>query len=236
MSTIKELLVENAGLFSATSDMGMNALGTLTALPTEWQGGKRKRLLAKDVIFHKSEQADRIYFVHRGLAKLLSHMPNGKSRIVRLYSKGTWIGLEALLGQSSEHTAIAIREMEVEYFCINTLRRFLRENPNALGQLLSQWHSDLVQADKWISDFSTGEIRHRVARLVLFLAELEYGKPADKVELLTVHEMADILGVTPESVSRHLAGFKRRAILTKLPGESSQEIYHLDSDKLDHEM
>ena len=55
----------------------------------------------------------------------------------------------------------------------------------------------------------------RVARLLKYLAELEYDKPLDRVELLTVCEMAEILGVTQESVSRILATFKRRAILQK---------------------
>jgi DNA-binding transcriptional ArsR family regulator len=51
------------------------------------------------------------------------------------------------------------------------------------------------------------------------------------VELLTVDEMAEILGVTPESVSHHLADFKRNDILHKQP-DPIQDLYRLDSEKL----
>jgi CRP/FNR family transcriptional regulator len=46
-----------------------------------------------------------------------------------------------------------------------------------------------------------------VARLVDFLSKFEYGEATNRVNLMTVHEMADMLGVTPESVSRILAEF-----------------------------
>jgi len=72
------------------------------------------------------------------------------------------------------------------------------------------------------NDFSTGGIRPQVARL------LEYGQPLDRVELLTVCEMAEILGVTQESVSRILATFKRGEILQKL-SDPSREIYRIDA-------
>ena len=196
--------------------------------------GKPKRYLAKDVIYRESDQVDRIYMIRSGLVKLLSYLPNGRARIVRLHAGGHWIGLEGLLGQSYEHTAIAVDDVEVEQVAIHTLQRLNRDDPMIFSQLLCQWHGALVHADRWISDFSTGGIKPRVARLLEFLAELEYGKPLERVELLTVCEMAEILGVTQESVSRILATFKRRDILKKQPGPT-REIYRLDAARLQRE-
>jgi hypothetical protein len=129
---------------------------------------------------------------------------------------------------------IAVDDVEVEQIAIHNLQRLHRNDPMMFSQLLCQWHGALVHADRWISDFSTGGIKPRVARLVEFLAELEYGKPLDRVELLTVCEMAEILGVTQESVSRILATFKRRDILLKQP-DPSREIYRLDAARLQQE-
>jgi CRP/FNR family transcriptional regulator len=161
-------------------------------------------------------------------------LPNGRARIVRLHASNHWIGLEGLLGQSYEHTAIAVGDVEIQHVAIHRLQRLNRDNPGVLGQLLCQWHGALMHADRWISDFSTGGIKPRVARLIEFLAELEYGKPLDRVELLTVCEMAEILGVTQESVSRTLATFKRRAILRK-QSDPSREIYRVDATGLQRE-
>ena len=138
------------------------------------------------------------------------------------------------MGQPYEHTAIAVGDVEVQHVGIHSLQRLNHENPGVLGQLLCQWHGALVHADRWISDFSTGGIKPRVARLLEFLSELEYGQPLDRVELLTVCEMAEILGVTQESVSRILATFKRREILQKM-SDPSREIYRIDAAVLQQE-
>lgn len=55
--------------------------------------------------------------------------------------------------------------------------------------------------------------RSRVTRLVNLLSEIEHRASADEVKLLTCEEMAEVLGATPESVSRVLADFKRNHIL-----------------------
>jgi DNA-binding transcriptional ArsR family regulator len=72
------------------------------------------------------------------------------------------------------------------------------------------------------------------ARLLKYLAELEYGQPRNRIELLTVNEMAEILGVTPESVSHHIAAFKRVAILKK-DDDPLRDIYQLDVARLQQE-
>lgn len=200
-------------------------------LPSLWSTGKRKRVMPKDVIYREGEQGDMVYLVRAGLVKLLTYLPNGRARIVRLHTRDHWIGLDGMLGKTYEHTAIAIDDVEVRQIPIQGLERMREEVPSVHSHLLRQWHSDLAQADKWISDFSTGGIKSRVARLLQYLAELEYGPDADRVKLLTVHEMAEILGVTQESVSRILASFKRGNILRK-QANPAREIYQLDTQKL----
>ena len=201
---------------------------------TLYDAGRSRRYLAKEVIYRESERVDRIYVIRCGLVKLLSYLPNGRARIVRLHASNYWIGLEGLLGQPYEHTAIAVGDVEIQHISIHNLQHLNHDNPGILGQLLCQWHGALIHADRWISDFSTGGIKPRVARLLEFLAELEYGQPLERVELLTVCEMAEILGVTQESVSRILASFKRRDILQK-QSDPSREIYRIDAVGLQRE-
>jgi CRP/FNR family transcriptional regulator len=201
-----------------------------------WQNSKRKCFQAKEVIYRESTGIDRICIIRSGLVKLLSYLPNGRARIIRLHARNQWLGLEGLLGQPYEHTAIAVDDVVVEYLSTHSVQHLVMDEPGRLLQLLHQWQRYLAQADKWISEFSTGGIRPRVARLLQFLAELEYGSSTDTVELLTVSEMSEILGVTPESVSRIVATFKRRDILKKQPeADSLREIYRLDTPRLQQE-
>lgn len=196
-----------------------------------WSKGKRKQFKPRDVVYHQSDEVHSVYLIRKGLVKLLSYLPNGRARIVRLHAPTQWLGTEGLLDPTYEHTAIAINDVELEQFNIHSTQNVIRENSGVLDQLLMQWHGDLSQADLWISDFSTGGIKPRLARFLQYLAQLEFGYPANRVELLSVQEISEILGVTPESVSRILANFKRNAILRKQE-DGHREIFWLDIEKL----
>ena len=183
------------------------------------------------MIYREGERVDRVFMILSGMAKVLSYLPNGRARIVRLHGFNEWLGLEGLLGQPYEHTAVAVDDVEVVYTPVSNLLRLEREQPRQYCEVLKQGYRHLAQADTWISEFSTGAIKPRVARLIDFLSGIEHGKSSDLVELLTVQEMADMLGVTPESVSRILAEFKRSKILRKA-GEPPVESYRFDPRQL----
>ncbi len=195
-------------------------------------GAKRTCFAPREVIYREGEAVDTVYAIQSGLVKLLSYLPNGRGRIVRLYGKGIWIGLEGLLRRPYEHTAIAIDEVEAYRLPANMLRLVQRDDPRDYQHLMHKWHEHLVEADMWISDFSTGSVRSRVARLIGFLSRIEEQHGVGKVKLLTCDEMSAILGVTPESVSRIIAEFKRGGVLRVLDG-TAPDLYQCDSVELE---
>ncbi|WP_162300031.1 Crp/Fnr family transcriptional regulator [Kineobactrum sediminis] len=192
---------------------------------------KVKHFPSKEVIYCENDCGNGVYLIHSGMVKLVSYLSNGRARIVRLHSDTHWFGLEGLVDQAYEHTAIAVGSTSVVFVPMSSIHLLEREHPQRYCRLLKQGYRQLAQADKWIADFSTGRIQSRVARLISFLSELEYGDASDKVDLLTVHEMADMLGATPESVSRVLASFKRNDILYT-QGGAVRESYGIDAQRL----
>jgi CRP/FNR family transcriptional regulator len=207
----------------------------LTSAKTETINGRWKskvrQFKPRDIVYHQSDEVHSVYLIRKGLVKLISYLPNGRARIVRLHANNHWLGTEGLLDPTYEHTAIAANDVEVEQFSIHNTKSVIRDTPEMLDQLLKQWHGDLSQADLWISDFSTGGIKARLARFLGYLAQLEFGCSGDRVELLSVQEISEILGVTPESVSRILASFKRNEILRKQVN-SHPETFWIDVDRL----
>jgi len=203
-------------------------------LPEIMAGCKRKVFSAKEIIYRESDHVDKVFIILNGMVKLLSYLPNGRARIVGLHNRSHWLGLEGLVARFYEHNAVAVDDVEVTYIPMTTLHLLERENPQQYCQIMKQGYKQLGQTDRWISDFSTGGIKSRVARLVEFLSRLEYGESSHMVDLLTVHEMADMLGVTPESVSRILAEFKRNNTLHKL-ASYSYEKYAIDFQRLQYE-
>lgn len=199
--------------------------------PEAIEGSKAKRFSAKQVIYRAGDDVDSVYVILNGMVKLLTYLPNGRARIVRLHRRDHWLGLEGLVGQPCEHTAVAVGDVEVAVISMARLALLERDHSRQYFQIFKQAFNYLNQADRWIADFSTGGIKPRVARLVDFLSTLEYGKSSNIVALLTVHEMADVLGVTPESVSRILAEFKRNDTLHRLYS-SPEEVYEIDRQRL----
>ncbi len=175
------------------------------------------RYAAKEMIYNEGAAVNTVYVVRRGMVKLISHLSNGRARIVRVHSTGSWLGLGGLLGQPYEHTAIAVDDVEVYRIPANEVLRIKAEKPHLYCRLIEHWFDYLREADLWIAELSTGAIKARVARLVNFLSELENLSPTNEVKLLTCEEMAEILGATPESVSRVLAEFKREKVLLPCP-------------------
>jgi len=180
-----------------------------------------------DTLYHEGAEIGALYVVRRGRIKLLSYLPDGRARIVRLHKRGSVIGLNGLLGDTHQHTAVAVDQVEVYQIPLNLLSPLKQQDPVAYSRLLEQWHSYLNTADTWITEFSTGPIRGRVARLLLFLIDLDEDSGPQELTLLSCEEMAEVMGVTPESVSRVLAEFKRSGILTA-QGDAAAERYHCD--------
>jgi len=202
----------------------------LSAIPL----ARQKVLSPGEVLYYMGENNESAFYIQSGMSKLLTHLPDGKSRIVRLAARGDFIGFDCLIEGFQRHTAIAIDDMVVKQLPLASLRQLERSDPATFCRLLKEFYQHLVLADTWITKFSTGDIKGRIAYLLYFLSDIEFGKNSDCVALLRIQEVAETLGITPESASRTMADFKRKKILTKLPGPNGG-IYRINMTKLQHE-
>ena len=184
-----------------------------------------------EAIYHRDDVSRAVFVVREGLVKLLAYLPSGQSRIVRLHKPGSMIGMDGLMELNHQHAAVAIHAVSVFRVPHAELLRLKQEEPQLYSGLLEKWHEYLTYADTWITDFSTGKVRGRVARLVRFLARFDEDTGPQIVELLTTEEMSEVLGVTPESVSRVIAEFKRDGILEEIKN-NPESLFSCDLRKL----
>ncbi|NGX15338.1 Crp/Fnr family transcriptional regulator [Wenzhouxiangella sp. XN24] len=177
--------------------------------------GSIRRFAVDGMLFREGAEAASLFAIREGLVKLVRHLPNGRARIVGLHGPGAVLGSPAndAAPAVNPHSAIALGDVVAVSWQAGSLQRLRRERPGSYIELLESLFGQVQQADFWITEFSTGCIRSRVARLILFLARLRGAATTEDVELLTCQDMGDILGVTPESVSRVVASLKRMGTL-----------------------
>jgi len=147
------------------------------------------------------------------MVKLVHITEDGANRIVRLLGPGSSIGLELLEGADSyHHTAIAITQVDLCKIPVSTIRQIEAAHTTLYRHVGKQLQDQLDLADQWIVSLGTGSAKQRVAQLLLILNEFFSDENCAFI-LLNREDMAAMVGITVETVSRMTAEFKRQNIL-----------------------
>ena len=172
-------------------------------------------------IFHIGDSGGAIYTIREGVVKLVQYLPDGTQRIVGLLRQGSVAGLEALLGKPYEHTTICLEKTLVCRIVTEDVQRLMLESKHLHRQLLERWYQAVRDADQWITSLSTGDARARMARLFLYLAT---GPDEDECRLFSREDVGAVLGLTPETASHIIAGFKRDGVIE----QQARNLYRCD--------
>jgi len=162
------------------------------------------------LIYREGDALQSLYMLRRGFVKLVQHTLSGTSRIVRIIKSGGMFGLESLIDERGRHTAFAVGEVDVCRIPVKSIRRLQQDNYPMAEHLMARWQGNLDSADHVITHLSTGSSRARVAS---FLLQARYDVSGGECEYLSREELAGLLGLTIETVSRTLAEFKRSGVL-----------------------
>ena len=156
-----------------------------------------------------------IYSIRRGMVKLVHTAEDGTNRIVRLLGPGSAVGLELLDGADSyHHSAVAINQVDLCKIPVATVEQLEGKYPVLNEHIVQQLQDQLDLADQWIVALGAGTAKQRVAQLLLVLDKF-FADNNDEFILLSREDMAAMIGIAVETVSRMIAEFKRQKILYK---------------------
>jgi len=177
-------------------------------------------------IYSTGEKAEYMYTIRSGLVKLVQYLPDGNQRIVRLLRVADVVGLEAVLDPVYKHDAIVLHDAEVCRYPASAAQDLSKNNPEVHRELMNRWRTALDEADRWVTELSTGTSKQRVARLLLMLSQ---GGIANTCSLFSREDMGAMLGITTETASRTIAEFKRKNLIVK----TTPTEYQFDIPKLE---
>jgi CRP-like cAMP-binding protein len=201
-----ECPVRAIGLFSglAPSDIDDTLSGISNGL-----------LRASSILYQAGEPADAVFTIRYGVVQMVDPSPPGDTRVIRLLGRGSAVGLESLDAVAYEHTATAMRDVSVCRIPTRILRDLQGRSPRLTQGLIRKWHEHARRADQMIGTLSNGSLRARVRSLLGLIADVA-GDPPEALRLPRRIEMAKMLGVSMESVSRCMAELVRHGLMQRV--------------------
>lgn len=175
------------------------------------------RIKPKHAFYSQGSDANSIFYLESGRAKLTVVSNRGKEATVTLLSPGEFIGEESLAGVSGRYTATAMAITA----CVA-----LKIDRADMVQLLQKEHefSDLflkfvlmrgMRTQEDLIDQLFNNSEKRLARTLLLMAE--FGKPGEPETLIppiTQEALADLIGTTRSRVSFFMNRFRKLGFIT----------------------
>lgn len=181
-----------------------------------------------EAIFYAGNPALAVYCVSSGRVKLYKLGRRGEEQVIRLLGAGEMTGYRALLADEPyAATAEAIERTVVCTISRRTLLALVHDSPELALKLLAKMAQELRRSEELMVSRTEDPVRVRTAQLLLWLCGNSHdGVPGPvrvSVPLRRV-EMAQMIGTTPETLSRTLHQFAERGFLEL----SRVEIFLLD--------
>jgi CRP/FNR family transcriptional regulator, anaerobic regulatory protein len=193
--------------------------------------GRRRNLAAGESLIWEGEDSVLVANVIEGVLKLSTGTEDGREQIVGVVYPSDFIGRP--FGSTTGHGVSALTDARVCVFSRKDFDGFAREHPALEHKLLQRTLGELDRTRRWMLLLGRKSAGEKVATFLLDMSErlVEPGcgvidGPLPRFSLpFSRQQVADVLGLTIETVSRQFTRLKAEAIVD-LP--SRREVRILD--------
>jgi len=174
-------------------------------------------------IFVQDTPAKAVYFIDYGLVKLSRSDSSGHEMIAGLRRRSWIIGAPAvLLGKQYSFTATALTDCRLRRIASGTFLGFIEKKPEFAQQMLRMFSQEIFNYGKAFCGLGCLPAIDRLKRLLYeILREINPTSYKDEVKLnfpLKHKELAQMLAITPEHLSRLLKHLERDGIIKREKG------------------
>lgn len=158
-----------------------------------------------------------IYFIQCGNVKIISKGADKKEQIVRLATVGQALGHRGNGDDEYPVSAIALTGTVVCFFDNNTFNDVLMNNPELAVNLMMFYSRELRKAEIRMKYLMQMNVIEKVVEALLLLKET-FGMNEESKCLnisLSRREIAEMIGVTAEQVSREVIILEKRKLISR---------------------
>lgn len=227
MSSCDTCVVRNRAICSALDSEELVALNAI---------GRRRTLAPGESLIWEGEDSVLVANVIDGVLKLSTGTEDGREQIVGVVYPSDFIGRP--FGGTTGHGVTALTEARVCVFSRRDFDAFAREHPALEHKLLQRTLSELDRTRRWMLLLGRKSASEKVASFLIEMAERLTATTCETVgDVVTTRvnlpfsrqQIADVLGLTIETVSRQFTRLKAEGIID-LP--SRREVTILDHEGL----
>ncbi len=183
-------------------------------------------------IFHQhDDSAKSAYTLRKGLIKITKSLPDGRVQIVRVLVAGDLFGIDGFAGESYNHTATALTNVEVCRLPLKDLS-VLRQNHKQIdASIMARFIKNLRQTEDMILELGAKKASEKLASFIMSLSQsdgnFELNRDLKTTDLskeewlslpLSRAEVGSLLGLTIETVSRFFSDWKRKGFIKESKG------------------
>ena len=163
-----------------------------------------------EAIHRPGDDVSHLLVVHKGRIKISHVAPNGHEQLLRVLEPGDFIGEASfVMGTRPDDWATALSDAELCSF-----GALVSEYPDIAVRMLHAVTSRLDAAERLIADLTSADVEGRLAGYLIDLPTRHEGGRLIARLPLAKKDIASLLGTTPETLSRRLAAFVDRGLIT----------------------
>ncbi len=191
------------------ADLDDSEIGLLNGI------GRRRQLEAGEQLMWEGDEAVLVANVIDGVLKLASHSADGGEQILGLAYPSDFLGRP--FGETAPYGVEALTEAQICVFERKDFDRFARDHPRLEHKLLERTLTELDRSRRWMMLLGRMNAGQKVASFLLELTD-RLGKAGAGGESfvtlpLSRQQMADVLGLTIETVSRQLSRLRSTGLI-----------------------
>jgi CRP/FNR family transcriptional regulator len=175
---------------------------------------KQVRLYKGDILFAQGQRSDSLYSLSSGIVKITSHTEDGREQIVGLSTPGKLLaGLQSIDDDFYEYSAVAETDTIACKIRHRALMRTARKKSEVAIRLISSLNAQLAHSRLLMKVMGRKCAAAKIASFIqLVIPSAEHGKKRFTLPF-SRGEIANLLGLSEETVCRQMAKMKRRGIL-----------------------
>lgn len=182
-----------------------------------------RRLVAKGrALMTEGEPNDSLYVLLKGNFRLLKHLEDGRRQITGFLFPGDFIGVRPT--EASAYTAEALEDSSVCYFPHKFLDAIATDCPGVKDRLIARGQTEYHKAQDHIVLLGKKTAEERVEGFLQLVARAIGDQDSDgRIETrlpMPRQDIADYLGLRLETLSRTLAGLRKKGVILDLSRHS----------------